>query len=286
MTKYIVQDNINFYEELYKSLDDDIDNTIQEKEKTCLISLLPLQEPFVKLECGHTFNYEPLYVEILKQRYIFKTYDKSNLTKHDLKKIKNDLFIKCPYCRNVQSELLPYEDTIPNIVKLYGVNTNDKACYPYHTICNYSNGYVKGHCHWVIQEYDAEGNSYTKECKYTQVTLHNGDNKTYCYNHLSWAHRQYLKQQKQIERQKIKDMKEKSKEDSKKAKEDAKKLKEDAKKEKADAKKEPVIIGGLCTQILKSGKKKGEQCCCKIFDYEQQLCKRHTPNIVNIEETI
>jgi len=287
MSKYIIQDNIHFYEELYKSLDDDVENPVmEEKEERCFITWKLLQESFVKLECGHTFNYEPLYVEVLKQRYIFKTYDKASLSKHDLTKVKNDLFIKCPYCRNVQNELLPYYENIPNIEKIYGVNARDKDCYPYHTICSYSNGYLKGICHWATPLHDNNGNIYMKECKYTQVTLHNGQNKTYCYNHLSCAHKQYLKEQKQIEKQKMKDMKEKMKEEANKIKAQAKQLKEQTKKVKTQQtheaqteamQKEVVVIGGLCNQILKTGKKKGQQCCCKLFDYNQQVCKRHLP---------
>ena len=56
--------NINFSEELL--------NLVCEKEKTeddfCLISRMQLKEDYVKLECGHKFNYGELLNEIIIQK--------------------------------------------------------------------------------------------------------------------------------------------------------------------------------------------------------------------------
>ena len=67
MSKYIIEGNINFQDELYKSLDEESDN----EEEFCLISGLPLKEKYITLECNHKFNYESLYKEIFKLLLLF-----------------------------------------------------------------------------------------------------------------------------------------------------------------------------------------------------------------------
>ena len=62
MKKYNIEGGINFFEELYKSLDDvETINKTEEDDNLCLITYKPLQDKFVKLNCGHKFNYVPLY---------------------------------------------------------------------------------------------------------------------------------------------------------------------------------------------------------------------------------
>ena len=57
-----------FYEELYKSLDTNDDNNSNE---VCQITGMPLIDKYVTLECGHKFNYDAIYTEIHKQKFIF-----------------------------------------------------------------------------------------------------------------------------------------------------------------------------------------------------------------------
>ena len=126
MVKYIIEGGIDFYEELYKSLDEpDADNDIE----TCQITGLPLEERFVTMECNHKFNYVALYTEIYKQKFVFQTYKFSSLTDSDqlkFKDAKKDYFIKCPYCRSIQFTLLPYYDDSA-LDKRYGINSLEKT---------------------------------------------------------------------------------------------------------------------------------------------------------------
>ena len=130
MTQYIVEDNIDFFAELNKSssnnniiIDNDKDN--DKSLEKCLISNKPLDKNHIKLDCNHTFNFIPLYLEIKQQKTI-KNFNEIVLLK------KNQL--KCPYCRNIQSKLLPYynnhnESLESGIVeKLPGVNIPKKDC--------------------------------------------------------------------------------------------------------------------------------------------------------------
>lgn len=125
MSKYQLEGNINFYDELFKSLDNDSDD----EDSLCLISGLPLTNNMVELECKHKFNYEPLYKEICKQKLVYKTYTIDTLTKQLALKFKEsclDYFIKCPYCRNIQFNILPYYEDL-GYEKIYGVNSLDKT---------------------------------------------------------------------------------------------------------------------------------------------------------------
>lgn len=67
-------------------------------EKECLITMEPLSDNYILLPCGHTFNYEPLYYELVYQK-TQKILDNSDLRINE---------IKCPYCRSVSSQILPY----------------------------------------------------------------------------------------------------------------------------------------------------------------------------------
>jgi hypothetical protein len=124
MSKYIIEGNINFNQELYKLLDEDSDN----EDELCQITGLKLEDKYVTLECKHKFNYKALYTEICKQKFEFKTYFPHLLTKRDEKKFndsKLDYFIKCPYCRNIQFTVLPYYEEL-GLKEIYGINSLDK----------------------------------------------------------------------------------------------------------------------------------------------------------------
>ena len=122
-TNYIIEGNINFYDELYKSLDYDED----EQNEICQINGEVLCDKFVTLECGHKFNYIPLYKEIYNQKYIFNTYTIESLNKKNKDKFVNSLkqyFIRCPYCRDIQFTILPYYEEL-GLNKIYGINSLD-----------------------------------------------------------------------------------------------------------------------------------------------------------------
>ena len=103
---YIIEGNINFFDELNNEVDevDDNDYDIQ----MCTISHTPLTYNYIKMPCNHSFNYLPLYNELS----LINTNKKS---------------IKCPYCRTISSKLIPYIP-LPGVEKRYGVNTPKKLC--------------------------------------------------------------------------------------------------------------------------------------------------------------
>jgi hypothetical protein len=125
MLKYNIEGNINFYESLYKSLDDESDD----EDNLCQITGLPLDAKAITLECKHRFDYGALYTEICKQRFIFKTYEYMKLSNKEqqiISESKKDYFIKCPYCRNIQFTILPYYDEL-GLDKKYGINSLDPS---------------------------------------------------------------------------------------------------------------------------------------------------------------
>ena len=99
----------------------------ENEDQECLISREKLNETAIKLECGHSFNYEPLYNEIIKQKVLgHRVTEITKLCNHQL---------KCPYCRNIQNKVLPYAPFL-NLKRITGVNSpakwqmlNDRCCY-------------------------------------------------------------------------------------------------------------------------------------------------------------
>jgi hypothetical protein len=288
MVKYIIEGNIDFYEELYKSIGQEeeikepkeptegIEQSNEDKQEPilCLISNMPLTENFVKLECGHKFNYIPLYNDILNHKKKF------NIMEHQ--SLKN-IEIRCPYCRKVQQELLPYHK-YPGVKEVHGVNyfdptvvlKNQCAC------CAHTNmTFITGKCEYVLAE---EG----EECPNTSVLLLDQNKKYYCLYHkykmsndlakkLHLDKIAFKKKQIEEEKQKKLDEKMKAKDDAKQAKE---KLKEINKKAKEDAnnaknankvnKTENVVLSIMCcTQILKKGG------TCKQKQHTGTLCLKH-----------
>ena len=300
MVKYIIEGNIDFYEELYKSIGQEpkepketkepkeIKEGIEQRNKTgeddqeepflCLISNMPLTENFVKMNCGHKFNYIPLYNDILNHKKKF------NIMEHQ--SLKN-IEIRCPYCRKVQQELLPYHK-YPGVKEVHGVNyfdptvvlKNQCAC------CNhYTNmTFIIGKCEYELLE---KG----EECTNTSVLLLEQNKKYYCLYHkykmsndlakkMKLEKIAFKKKQIEEEKQKKLDEKMKAKEDKMKAKEDAKLAKDNAKKAKDEAKtvkltkskinNENIVLSVMCcTQILKKGG------TCKQKQHTGTLCLRH-----------
>ena len=99
-------------------------------ENTCLITNDPLNLFHVKLTCGHKFNYEPLYQEVIRQ--------KGRLGMHNYYEKIGTYQIKCPYCRTITNELLPNIGPHPVIKRLNGVNAPASMCMP-GVACSYNN---------------------------------------------------------------------------------------------------------------------------------------------------
>ena len=117
--KYIIEGDIDFYSELNNS--GDINNIISlnsPNENVCLISKELLNDNFITLPCNHTFNYIPLYKEIILQKISPNSLEISRLTPNQ---------IRCPYCRLTINNLLPYIP-LTNVEKITNVNYPLNKC--------------------------------------------------------------------------------------------------------------------------------------------------------------
>ena len=294
MVKYIIEDNIDFFNELYKSISNEESNGKKKQEENeqeqkeqkeqkeqvlCLISNMPLIEHFITMECGHKFNYIPLYNDILNHKKKFNTMEN---------KILKTIEIRCPYCRKVQQNLLPYYK-YPGVKEVHGVNyfdpniilKNPCAC------CEHNMKYIIGKCEYKMME---EG----KECINTSVLLLEQNGKHYCLYHKYKMSNElakklkldkiiFKKKQLEEEKQKIKYEKIKAKDEKIKAKDEKmkekeelkkinKKIKEEAKSVKLTKvnKNENVVLSVMCcTQILKKGG------TCKQKQHTGTLCLKH-----------
>ena len=304
MSKYTIEGNINFYDELFKSLDD-IDS--EDDTTLCQITGLPLVDKSVTLECSHHFNYDALYREICRQKFYFRTYEVNTLIKADQQKFHEselDYFIKCPYCRSIQFTILPYYEELA-LEQKYGVNSLDKKlpnsvsihnqCGPYYGSDNYTFNmygqlFKKGQCCSAL-------------CQTKYVAGIPGTTTLYCNVHYRIAlklHKISLKTTALADKNKLKEDK---LEERKKIFDERKKIFDERNTERANKglpplKRLPVIKKKLeneiqesqpigqyvpdvdepvktgCKTILKSGPNKGTQCCCKTVN-ENGICKRH-----------
>ena len=342
MVKYNIEGNIDFYGELYKMMDDnkedENDNLDNKDNKFCLISNTPLVEHFVTLTCSHKFNYIPLYKDILNHRKKYHNMERHSLRPHEL---------RCPYCRSVQKGLLPYIPEL-GLDKEHGVNFIDTSiqiavpssqllksvngkCHfglcdslqsqsqsqSQNMVIDASQNVVIDHLGMMNESLPVIDNSYNviPICKNTQVVILDLDKKTYCYQHLYIAKKNYLAKAKLELKQKMKYIQNLKKESLKKEKLEAKKQeKEKEKQAKLQQKQdktqkqcktqeqlktksaatvnvnvnENVVItqssnSNVCIQILKTGKNKGIQCGCLVT--KDNLCTRHY-NLLNKNNNI
>ena len=231
--KYNIEGGIDFYAELNKSMScNDISgngmrdlsgndlSTNDDDTNKCLITRLPLLEDFVRMECGHSFNYLPLYNELVQQQ-------KPSIGR-----------ILCPFCRNSQQTFLPYNPAFKLVV---GVNL-----YPMKLLKSDS-----------LQLCQETTTCSIDGCVVTAVfALASGEN--YCQSHkllgLSIA-----KQKSFHEAFLLK----KSNNEIKMAKKQT----------------QTKTMAGCCTQILKTGIRKGQECACKKVINGTTFCARHTPHV-------
>lgn len=121
--KYEIEDNLDFFAAL-KSIQGPSNafepEPDESHENVCLITNDPLNAFNVTLDCGHKFNYEPLYQEVLRQ--------KGRLGVHNYYEKIGIHQIKCPYCRTITNNLLPYIGLHPTMKRLTGVNAPAHTC--------------------------------------------------------------------------------------------------------------------------------------------------------------
>lgn len=305
MVKYNIEGGLDFYSELYKSLDiEENEEKTEEDENKCLITSQQLIDRYVIMDCGHKFNYIPLYNDIVNHKRKF------NVMEGSYSKL-NTNEIRCPYCRKKQQNLLPYYEEF-GLKKVNGVNFYDpilKQGIPsYYTShkCEYQ---------WPNLNYDTSKPESDTNSKYldkfcmhyhgTQISVYNGlnpsqpitygDTKYYCYTHKKEMIKEYKVQQKEKEKLEKKQAKElakqmkllekqtakvKEKEENQKLKLLKKNLLSQIKVAKKELLSENIVLGPSnvviqpgCIQILKTGLNKGKPCGCKIIS--ENMCKRH-----------
>ena len=125
LKKYEVEDglDVDFFAALQKlSEEPEPEPEPEEHEHACLITNEPLNAFHIMLGCGHKFNYEPLYQEVIRQ--------KGRLGMHNYYEKIGIHQIKCPYCRTLSNQLLPYIGPHPTIKRLNGVNAPASMCMP------------------------------------------------------------------------------------------------------------------------------------------------------------
>ena len=93
-------------------------NTPNTTNETCLISGATLDESQITLLCGHKFNYQSIYEEVVQQKCRPTSLEVIQLGRNN---------VKCPYCKNVQCKLLPYIP-LEGVTKINGVNAPESSC--------------------------------------------------------------------------------------------------------------------------------------------------------------
>ena len=282
MTKYIVEGGLNFFDELNKSLNIE---ELDENPDTCLISNTELTDNYVTLDCNHKFNYEPLYNDILNHKTKYNSLERRQLKIMEL---------RCPYCRHIQSKLLPPCDGFENT---HGVNYIDEYLMTPSGHFSLINGYKIGTC---CYESTSANDTSVITCTHNYVKLLEEDGKTYCHYHKYFAAKAALKAKKLKDKEDAKIAKEQIKaaaallkvEKANEKKANMELLKIAKANEKLQKKKVPSSINlsslqddnyiitpenanivNVCTKILISGKNKGKMCCSTI--HNDNLCKRH-----------
>ena len=253
MPKYLIEGNINFYDELYKSLDNYNEHS-QPKEDVgnnnlCLISQKPLTENYVELECKHKFNYNAIFHDVLNHKKKFNTLERRTLKLTEL---------RCPYCRNIQRTLLPHVEGFP---KVHGINYIDEENINGHY---FKMGYTRGKCCYQDDK--------CSKCDNVFVKMMMTNNKSYCYDHYSQVIHKMIKEK----QEKIKEEKMKKKLALLQKKQEEKQNKLDEKNAEKQKKLEEKQALGTCVTILKTGVNKGKPCGCQVLNPNSNgMCSRH-----------
>lgn len=150
---YIIPEEFDFYEELKK----EIKNSKEDEHETCLIDGSRIDEnTCIVLHCGHKFNYISLLNDVQEDKlsrsknYSYYSYSQTRL---------NDNQLRCPYCRQIQENILPY---FPDVYskKIRGVN------YP----LSLSMG--KNKCNYVFKSGKNKGQTCGRKCYRNQCHQH------------------------------------------------------------------------------------------------------------------
>ena len=236
---------------------------LEETQNVCLITNNLLTDNFVKLCCGHKFNYEAIFNEVIKQKVKYNHLEVTRLKKNQ---------IKCPYCRTIQNGLLPY---VEGFEKIRWVNHPEALqCLP-------------NKCTYIFASGKKKGQACGKCCS-----------KKYCTAHEKIMLKRKKKLLEKNEKQLTKQLQKEKKLLEKKQKELLNEKKELTEKIQNVKIKLPVndpmitIIDNMlvkvknlnfqsvktnvitCNYIFKRGKNKGQHCKCKKI-FKNGLCKMH-----------
>ena len=126
-----INESRNLFFDILKEKNEII-NKLDTNKNLCLITGEPLETNYIELDCKHCFNYIPIYNEVVYQK-----------TKRllDNKYLKNNQ-IKCPYCRTITNNLLPYFKYY-DIKNISGVTCNNGLQLYGCQQCNYVYKYKK-----------------------------------------------------------------------------------------------------------------------------------------------
>jgi len=232
--QYKIEGGFDFYLAL-KSEEKEEEKEKEDDTNICLITRMPLTGDFVQMECGHKFNYLPLYNDLVHH------------TKPSLSGVLRSGYIACPFCRRSQSTLLPYNERFKLVV---GVNL-----YPL-KMCKDASAIMvpKSVCEFAPLNVCTSESTYKLSC-----------GKHYCVSHrilgMSIAvqemnHSAFLLKKEKLDKRLL----------DKLAKQQEKVKKQQAK----------VKVESGCTQLVKSGPRKGQVCGCKKT-VEVGFCGRHKP---------
>jgi hypothetical protein len=227
---YKIEDNLSFFEELEKE-------DINSSENICYISNLPLEENHITLKCGHKFNSYYIFNEFFNKRFERFMYIQPKLL---------TIKLKCPYCRNIQNEVIPYHET-KGVSKIYGINDIDCENYKQLWRCKY----IKR----------------TKQCCESHCTMPFKETGIYyCENHYNSIQKKFIKENSKQKKIKVSVKKNKKVNTTEEIKSEEIKSEESKTEE---SKTENII---LCEPVKCSFKDK-RKCPNKLF--KEELCKKH-----------
>lgn len=298
----------------------DIDTSDDEENQTfgintnkCLITLLPLENNYVTLECGHKFNYNAIFNDVYNHKKNFQHLESIRL---------KDNQIRCPYCRNIQQKLLPPIEGRENI---YGINTlkvEPKRLYEFmrtYHLDKYFHKYTWGKCCNGIHHTELNGPlEMLVSCNNDKVKYSNLTGMVYCPEHFIQNVTERLKSEHiDIETMKtilVKFIKTANKTEKKKVttkidllsmisdnlvtsindvtntenkeKENIENSEYNAEHILGDISKNKYYRYNRCYAFFTSGKSKGERCNCCVGSYNTFYCKKHTTVIQNIRQFI
>jgi len=157
------------------------EETGNDDTKMCLISMLPLDNHYITLECGHTFNYDPLFKDVYNHKKKFLRLESRSLKPNEL---------RCPYCRNIQTKLLPLNPGSPLI---YGVNslnskldTMTRKMRYWQLYYKIFHTYTRGMCCYGMTKYSIVKEGFYEtdvKCLNTKVKYNNINGLVYCAGH-------------------------------------------------------------------------------------------------------